>query len=140
MARKYNLEAILAAESHLAIQGEICGPGIQGNKLGLKEKELFVFDVQDVSAGRYFDLCDLVDFCVLNKLTTVPAAALGNAFDLTPDEMLQMAEGKYINTSNEREGLVFRPQVEVIDPSLPTDNKRLSMKVISNGFLLKEKD
>jgi RNA ligase (TIGR02306 family) len=36
-ARKYDLETILRAEPNFAIQGEVCGPGIQKNRLNLKD-------------------------------------------------------------------------------------------------------
>ena len=41
IARHYDLPAKLAAHPNLAIQGEICGPGIQKNRLELKQIALF---------------------------------------------------------------------------------------------------
>ena len=46
VAAKYDLAARLPAE--FAIQGEVCGPGIQKNRLGLAVVDLFVFSAYDV--------------------------------------------------------------------------------------------
>jgi ATP-dependent RNA circularization protein (DNA/RNA ligase family) len=53
MARKYKIEAVLRRNPNLAIQGEIVGPGVQKNLLGLKEVSLFVFNVYDIVTGQY---------------------------------------------------------------------------------------
>jgi hypothetical protein len=42
------------------MQGELCGPGIQHNRLGLTELTLLVFSVHDVRAGRRLDHGELV--------------------------------------------------------------------------------
>jgi Probable RNA ligase (RNA_lig_DRB0094). len=56
MAKKYDLEGKLVKfwkqyHTDIAIQGEIVGPGIQGNKYGLAERQLFVYQIQ--SKGQY---------------------------------------------------------------------------------------
>ena len=56
MAEAYMLEEI---PDGLAVQGEICGPKIQKNRLGLESIGLFVFDVFDIKAGRYYNLAEL---------------------------------------------------------------------------------
>ena len=42
-----------ASGRSIALQGEICGPGIQKNPLGLDEVQFFVFDIFDIDAQRY---------------------------------------------------------------------------------------
>src|SRR6185436_20039302 len=52
--RDNNLEEKLCAlKRNIAIQGEIIGPGIQGNKYGLAQQEFYVFDIYDIDAKRY---------------------------------------------------------------------------------------
>ena len=61
IAKKYNLEETLpklcdqAIENKLniAIQGEIVGPGIQGNKYKLTEYEFFVFKIYNIDKREY---------------------------------------------------------------------------------------
>ena len=58
MAHKYRIEERLSKycmdhDVNLAIQGEICGPGIQKNTLELKEVQFFVFDIFNIDNQRY---------------------------------------------------------------------------------------
>lgn len=119
-----------------AIQAELCGPGIQGNKMGLKEKTLFVFNVFDISAQRYLDLNDFVYFCFAYDLPLVPLIPLPKTLPQTVDEWLAYADTiKYPNGA-QAEGVVVRPLTERYSPAL---DGRLSFKVISNAFLLTNK-
>ncbi|CAJ0610731.1 unnamed protein product [Cylicocyclus nassatus] len=45
---------------YVAFQGELCGPGIQSNKLGLSEKEWYVFNVFESETGKMdsYTKCD----------------------------------------------------------------------------------
>lgn len=144
MARKYRIEQALAYyDGRYSFQGEICGPGIQGNKLGLKEVDFFVFNVIDRNANVYLPLEEMVLVCADMGLQTVPIAeshdawAPGGVNDWSIARCLEYAEGKYAGTQNEREGLVFR-----INKPRPIWQGRdiTSFKAISNKFLLKEKD
>jgi RNA ligase (TIGR02306 family) len=135
VAHKYNLEAILRSEPNYAIQGEVCGPSIQKNRLGLKEISLFVFNVYDFKAARYLAHDESRAWIVAKSLTPVELVEVGESFAHTQDSLLQLAEGKYAGTNNEREGIVIRPRAEVNSLVLAG---RLSFKAISNRFLLKE--
>jgi len=135
IARKYDLEAVLRRSSQLAVQGEICGPGVQKNRLGLKEVSLFVFNVYDIGKARYLDHDDARQWLEENGLTPVEVMEIGESFAHSQDSLLQLAEGKYPGTSNEREGIVIRPRRETFSAAL---GGRLSFKAISNRFLLKE--
>lgn len=135
MAEKYNIEDILTKYPTYAIQGEICGEGIQKNKLGLKEPDLFVFNVYDTERKELLTLGQMVAFCSEYGLKTVPILEAGNYFEYTLDELLAFAEGKYEGTDNEREGIVVRCCKEMWSEKL---RGRLSFKVISNKFLLNE--
>lgn len=135
MARKYDLEAILRRAPHLAVQGEICGPGVQKNRLGLKELSLLVFNVYDIKQTRYLDHEDARLWLQENGLNPVDEVERGESFAHSQDSLLALAEGKYPGTTNEREGIVIRPLNETFSPTL---GGRLSFKAISNRFLLKE--
>lgn len=139
VARKFDLEGVLrrALERgrNLAIQGEIIGPSIQKNRLGLKELSFVGFNVYDVTAARYLAHDEAHGFLAENGLNAVEVVECRESFEHTQDSLLALAEGKYPGTSNEREGLVIRPRREVHSLALAG---RLSFKAISNRFLLKE--
>ncbi len=135
IAQKYNLPEKLKSFPNLAIQGEIVGPGIQKNRLGLKELSLFVFNVYDWRAGRYLDHDESRQVLAELGLSPVDVVEEGDSFEHTQDSLLSLAEGKYPNTKNEREGIVIRPRREMRSQVLVG---RLSFKAISNRFLLKE--
>ena len=117
VARKYDLLNVL--EEGMAVQGEIIGPGIQGNKYGLSEPQLYVFNVWR-NRNR-------VPFAEWGGLRTVPVLDLWYELPETVFNLLTIAEGKSVlNPKTEREGLVLR-----------TDKGDVSFKAISNRFLLK---
>jgi RNA ligase (TIGR02306 family) len=150
LAEKHGLETKLPLD--VAVQGEICGPGVQGNKLELTEHVLFVFNVYDVRVGRYLDYEPFVAFCAAHGLTTVPIERIVYGLTTVPldrielaheaattehtlDGWLAAARGRYANTKRHKEGVVIRPLVEVRSETL---QGRLSFKVINNDFLLAE--
>ena len=137
IARQLDLPAKLAAHPHMAIQGEICGPGIQKNHLNLKQIELFVFNVYDIANRRYFDHDAAREFLATIGISAVETVEIGDSFGYDLPALLRLAEGKYPGTTNEREGIVVRPLQERHSEVLAG---RLSFKAISNRFLLKEKD
>ena len=125
----------------IAIQGEICGPGVQGNRLGLATHELFVFSVYDLRAGEFLPYERFVAFCVEHELTTVPiervvVGAEAAAYEHTLGGWLAAARGTYPGTQRHKEGLVIRPLVEHRSETL--GGSRMSFKVINNDFLLEE--
>lgn len=129
---KYKLDdGLKATGQNVAIQGEILAPGVQGNREGLAEPTLFVFDIFDIDEQRYLLPNERANFfemflahlgiqhapivCFINPLPTVA-------------DILRMADGKSLNNPV-REGLVFK--------SLERD---FSFKAISNIFLMKGGD
>ncbi len=137
VARKYGLDTALARHPHMAIQGEIVGPGVQKNRLGLRELSLFGFSVFDISAARFLDHDDARTFLTEIGLPAVAVVEEGDAFAHTLESLLKLAEGKYPGTNNEREGIVIRTRRETTSSVLLG---RLSFKAISNRFLLKESE
>jgi len=135
IARRYDLEAILRKSPHLAVQGEICGPGIQKNRLGLKELSFFAFNVYHQLEARYLNHAEATGFLSSVGIPQVQVVEEGLSFAHNQDSLLALAEGKYAGTTNEREGIVIRPREEGFSPVL---GGRLSFKAISNRYLLKE--
>ena len=129
IARKYQLEEKLASlHFDAAIQGEIMGPTIQGNKEQLNDNKLFVFNIFDIENRIYIDAdarttivnnFDLDDAPCLNFVS-------GSNFNSVQD-FLTMADGPSYNPNVLREGIVFK---SIDDPSV-------QFKAISNKWLLK---
>lgn len=137
MARKYDLETKIAGLGNFAIQAELLGPGIQKNRLMLKEHDVFVFNIYDIDNTRFLGYNDMMGVVIdlgLNPVKTLGLPA--TIFDMDLDGLLGMAEGTYEGTDNPREGIVVRPMEEQYSATL---QGRLSFKVLSNTFLLKEK-
>jgi RNA ligase (TIGR02306 family) len=125
-----------------AIQGELCGPGIQKNRLGLSAVSLFVFSAHDTLAGKYLGFDEFGKFAATAGLTTVPIERVvrgedARAFSHTLENYLALARGIYAGTKNRKEGIVIRPLEEAHSSTLAG---RLSFKVINNEFLLKDED
>jgi RNA ligase (TIGR02306 family) len=137
VARKHNILEILQKMPNLAIQGEICGPGIQKNHLNLNAVSLFVFNIYDIENARYLCHAEAYKFCLENGLAPAEVLQTGDSFDYDQESLLALAEGKYPGTKNEREGIVIR-SLEPIYSSVLAG--RMSFKAISNRFLLKESD
>lgn len=141
LAEKYDLANKLP--EGFAVQGEICGPGIQKNKLGLKEADFFVFNIYEIDVGHYLSHHEIVEFCYKWGLKTVPTvfivdeSGLGS-FEFTLENFLEKARGFYDGTKNRREGIVVRSLWERRSKTLR--GARFSFKVINNDFLLKDED
>jgi len=140
LAERYELAARLPP--CFAIQGEICGPGIQKNRLGLSEIDLFVFSVYDAHAGHFLDHGPFLDFCAEHRLRTVPIERVVRGEEAASyhhdlDGWLAASRGLYAGTRQRKEGIVVRPLVETPSATL---GGRLSFKVINNDFLLKDED
>jgi RNA ligase (TIGR02306 family) len=138
-ARKDGIqEKMMAVDEYwdFAIQGELIGPGIQGNIYNLKECEFRVFDVYNIRAGEYMlpqDRRRLIEQMGLKHAPVLAHTAdMYDTLGITDiPQLLVFAEGKSVMgaiTGPEREGIVFK-QVD----------GGMSFKAISNKYLLGEK-
>lgn len=113
-----------------AIQGELIGPGIQGNIYKLSKPEFRVFDVYNIQQGKYLDPANRRGLIERMGLKHVPV--MHNEFSLLPvPELLAFADGKsVIGDINGplREGYVFKET-----------QGNMSLKAVSNLYLLGEK-
>jgi RNA ligase (TIGR02306 family) len=135
-ARKEDIETKMRGFAILwdfAIQGELIGPGIQGNIYKLSQPEFRVFDVYDITNGKYLD--PQFRRALVKTLGLKHVPVMVEDYDLAGaggvDELLNFAEAKSVMgdiTGPEREGIVFK---EV--------NGGMTFKAISNKYLLGEK-
>ena len=112
---------------NIAIQGELIGPGIQGNIYKLISHHFKVFDVYDIQEGYYLLPEDRKTFVDAIGLKHVPVLGTHLLVDPDIDSILLAAEGKsLLNPNQEREGVVYKSM-----------NSQFSFKAISNKYLLK---
>lgn len=109
----------------LAIQGELMGEGIQGNREGFKGHRFFVFDIFDIQKHEYLSPMTRRLKCQEIGLDHVPMLGTDWKAPNSVEEGLALAEGPSINHKI-REGLVWKCNE---DPSF-------SFKTISQKFLL----
>ena len=117
----------------IALQGELTGPGINGNRAGRGDFCYNVFDVFDVTLCRFAKPADVVAACATCGVPHVPVIDPMMPYDaevFTSDGLLAMADGASVFSphGNPREGLVFKC---VEDPSI-------HFKAVSNRYLLRE--
>ena len=105
--QKYRITEQLRGLGNYAVQGEIVGPGIQKNKLGLKEPEIRVFDIWDIDHRMYIDMDLVFRMC---KEMSLPTVELVDCNEWAMDNFEQMrlfAERTYPNGKH-AEGVVVR--------------------------------
>lgn len=129
-------EAFMAQEGlkTLTIQGELCAPGIQRNRLRLLKPEWYVFTVRE--DGKRVGLNRLLQVCDALGMEHVPIEEVDTDLPSkypTVEALLERADGEYPR-GGKKEGIVIRPTEPVFCPLISAS---LSMKVVSNKYLLK---
>ena len=135
VAREMDLEnKMKEMGGDFALQGELCGPVIQGNPYKLSAAKMFIFDVFDINLNQ--QLCPEQRIACLKTMdlesSSVPVIDLDFPLTLTAIAfLLTFAEGPSILFPDaQREGIVFKSN------SQPP----FHFKVISNKYLLDERD
>lgn len=124
---KVLVEVFNTTNQELAIQGELCGPGIQGNKYQLDKFNFFVYDIYSITSARYLTPTERMDVVTSNNLQHCPVIGVYGLLNDTIESLIEKADGVSVLCNQaKREGFVFK--------ALDEDN---SFKVISNAWLLK---
>jgi RNA ligase (TIGR02306 family) len=138
----------VATRRSLALQGELVGPGVQGNPFSFGHLRFFVFDVYDIEARRYLEPAERRKIVADLGLDHVPVVS--ERFSLCGDgtsprmgmaEILAMANGASEFSAVPREGLVFKqnPMDEPGTSGIRSNQiQHTSFKTISNVWLLKK--
>lgn len=140
-AREFNIEENLRKWSknnenrNIALQMELCGPGIQGNYENLEKVTPFLFDIFDIDKQSYVTSSERIS--IWYELACIPHVPVYEetvfGFENARD-FVEFAEtafgGKSISPNTNREGLVFK---NVLNPNQ-------SFKAISSLYLFNEKD
>jgi RNA ligase (TIGR02306 family) len=120
---------------NIAIQGEIVGPKINGNRLKLTGINFAVFDIYDIDTQEYYNYDAMCNLCEELGLPTVPLLYRGPAagLDLSVDGFLGLAERTEYSKGVPAEGIVVRSDT----PTGPPGGGRVVFKAISNKYLMK---
>jgi RNA ligase (TIGR02306 family) len=120
---------------NFSLQGELVGPGVQGNKYKLDKLTFLIFNVFDIDRRRFLNYTDFRDVIHNLDLTYVPLISYDFLLPKTVDDLIEYSKGKsLLNPTVHREGIVLRPLVEEYSEDL---RGRLSFKTINPDFLLK---
>jgi RNA ligase (TIGR02306 family) len=114
---------------NLALQGELCGPGIQGNSYQLTKLHWFCYDIFDIDKQEYLLPDERTELLCKYDIPSVPIYFdLGQIIPATIEELIQGSNGNsLLNPKVKREGFVFKQY-----------NSHNSFKVISPEWLLKK--
>lgn len=132
-----------------AIQGEIIGKGIQGNKYELKDYELKLFNFINLDTGeemgfffgsteeyKRFNGIALGQIAYYLGLGTVPILNADFKMINDIDKLIKYSTGNSVlNPNHTREGVVFRIKY---NSDMDKSMSRLSFKAVNPAFLLKE--
>ena len=135
VARDLDIENKLRSlGGNFALQGELIGEGIQGNKYKLKGQTVRFFNVFNIDKYEFLNFDEFI--ATIKQLDLTPVPVLDTDFELINDipALVKLSEGKSVlNPALQREGIVLRPLVEMRDMELG----RVSFKAINPEFLLK---
>lgn len=123
--------------TNTAIQFEVCGPGIQSNKIGLKELNYYLFNYKDLESDQYIDITELF---IYNKAKTIAIFYEEEVKNLTIDFLQELANHQKYPNGNPAEGIVIRGieydekiQKNVVAKSRVL-HKMLSVKIINQNY------
>jgi hypothetical protein len=125
--------------TNIAIQGELCGPGIQKNKMGLPGLSLFIYNVFDSDKQRYFKWVFIESFCEYSGIESVPFVEYTTMQWNNIAEIKEYSKGNYDN-GTPREGIVLRSNEGIgdyIEDAKSGQHGCFSFKCINPDFDLK---
>lgn len=131
VAKRYGITDVLKAHPGLWIQAELAGPGIQGNKLGLSDLRLFIFNV--IENVEYLPRSEWHERLLKNAVPTLPLELPERV-----SEAVSQVDGMKSSVSPSRlaEGVVWHT---VDGSTLDGLDGRDCFKAINNSWLLKDK-
>eukprot|EP01059_Diplonema_ambulator_P030712 TRINITY_DN5361_c0_g1_i1.p1 TRINITY_DN5361_c0_g1~~TRINITY_DN5361_c0_g1_i1.p1 ORF type:complete len:367 (+),score=96.68 TRINITY_DN5361_c0_g1_i1:48-1103(+) len=115
----------------IALQGELVGPTVSGNRYRLKHLTIYFFSVYNPTTESYLTTHEAISLIKSLDLQWVPIVHPSYALPTCSySDLVSMASGDSTLGTNMREGLVFQAD--------PQDGyPRFAFKAISNDYLLK---
>jgi RNA ligase (TIGR02306 family) len=134
LARQYDIEAKIKTyykDQDIAIQGEVVGPGVNGNNLGLSKHELHLFSIQFLDVRTYATFAQLRDFCNETTIPMVTLIEMGDKFQYNLESLLKIANTLKYPNGSPAEGIVIRSQWPLRSTVL---QKEWSGKIINENY------
>ncbi len=130
---KYDLKSKLKSNrKNIALQMELVGESIQGNRYNIKGNEVRLFNVYDIDKKKYLAPKEMIEIAKKLDIPHVHIVDDNFIFNHTVDEIVALANVKSIeNDKVNEEGYVFK---------LNDDEKKLSFKVINPLYLLEKEE
>lgn len=118
-----------------AIQGEIVGPAMNGNKMKLTEKKFVAFQVINLAKREILDYADFCKFCDDAKIERVPTIEVPAGWEnWTVKEWTEFSAKVAKYGKEPGEGIVVRVKTGVNASFRGTHQGRLSFKVINPDY------
>lgn len=126
-------------KENVAMQGELLGVGIQGNKYKMNRLDIYFFNLFYIQKHSYGNLSDLYTCCDALGEKMVPILDTAYTLSNSIPDLVELSKGKSRLGETIREGIVIRPIVEIEDNSLhlPLVKNRISFKSVNPDFLIK---
>lgn len=134
IAKKYNIETSIKTEfpdMNISINGEVYGPGIQGNPTGATELSIGIFNLFNIDKRYYLTYDEITNFCVKYNIPMVKVIEFGTSFGYTLEELIQLANKQKYSNDKFAEGIVIRSKEPFVSKIL---NKSWSGKIISESY------
>jgi len=134
MAHQYELEKQIRdyyLGQKIAVQGEVVGPGVNGNALGLTQHELHIFSIQFIEERSYGTFVQVRDFCNTVGLPMVTLIEMGDKFLYDLPALIKLTNAQRYPNGKPAEGIVIRPQWPLVSTVL---NKAWSGKIINENY------
>lgn len=132
IAEKHKLaDGLQKLDRNIAIQGEMCGPKINGGRTKVPSNTFSVFNIYDIDNRVYLNWTDVKRICAVLGLDTVPYFLI----PYFPDKLASVQA--LLDIANKEE---YAPGVPAEGIVLKTNDdlgERFSCKIISNTYLLK---
>lgn len=120
----------LSPDMSFVIQGELMGPGVQGNQLKLSSPELWVYQIRSLQTGEWIRYGDMTVFCSERLgCNFVPVVRYGFS-GLSIHDLQDIADSTMLPNGGPAEGIVVRPiSAEAMGVGRP-----LGFKVINRNY------
>ena len=114
-----------------ALQGEVVGPGVNGNRMRLTNHDFRLFNARNLATGKYLamgELWELANKLNIHTVKFIDTFVFDDTWNL--DRLRAMADNvKYGNEPGE--GIVIRPVIPEYSPVL---GRQLSVKIINSNY------
>lgn len=97
-------------DGNIILQGELMGPGVQGNQLELSKPTLYLYQLR-TQHGGWFPYSQLMFHAETLGAKVVPLIVKMMAGDWTLDKLQHLADGQVLPNGKPAEGIVVRPTI-----------------------------